>query len=137
MDAGKLVRSYTRAVGSERASTTRQRERGQICYRCGVLLTPLPPWTAGERACDGCEPRPHRVLMNFAYRGGWIVHFVANDCRTPISRFYKMPDLEALRRLASAGRVEDSRGMENAIEAWGRGSQFLRLTEEQYRRLRR
>ena len=80
VDAGQLEPSYTRAVGSERASTTRQRERGQICYQCSVLLTPLPAWTAGARACDKCQPRPHRVLMNFAYRGGWIVHFVASDC---------------------------------------------------------
>ena len=75
--------------------------------------------------------------MNFAYREGWTVHFVASDCRTPISRFYKLPDLEALRRLATEGYVEDKEGMEFAIRAWSRGSQFLRLTEAQYRRLRR
>ena len=69
------------------------------------LLERLPAWTFGERACDKCQPRPHRVLMNFAYRDGWTVHFVANDCRTPISRYYKLPDLEALHRLATTGCV--------------------------------
>ncbi len=33
--------SYTASVGSERASKTRQRERGQVCYRCGVALERL------------------------------------------------------------------------------------------------
>lgn len=77
-------------VGNERASNTRQRERGQICYRCGAELDPLPAWTRGERACEGCTPRPHQVLMNFMRRESWSVHFIAEGCRTPISGYFDL-----------------------------------------------
>ena len=124
-------------MGTERASKTRQRERGQIYCYCSNVLHPLPAWTPGERVCALCVPRPHRVLMNFMDRYGWTAHFVAADCRTPISRHFTLPNVEALRRLAREGHVEDVEGFERGIRTWGRGSQFLRLTEEQYRRLTR
>lgn len=129
--------SYTASVGSERASKTRQRERGQVCYRCGVALERLPAWTRGERACSLCQPRPHRVLMNFMFRQRWTVSFLAADCRTTLRGYSQISDETTLRRLVREGFCEDSEDFERQVRAWGQGSTWLRLTELQYRTLTR
>ncbi len=128
---------YTARVGNERAPKVRQRERGQVCYRCGVQLERLPAWTRGERACAGCTPRPHRVLMNFMYRERWTVSFLAADCRTTLRGYSDLADGHALRRLVQEGCCEDVEDFERQVRAWGQGAVWLRLTEEQHRMLTR
>ena len=123
-------------AANERASTRRQRERGQICTVCGFYLGG-PAWAGmGTRYCRDCEPRPHRVLLNFVRReSAYLVHFLADDCSTRISRFYRLPDKEALRGLVMRTRPgeEALAAFNHALETWGQGSQFLHLTGEQYR----
>ncbi len=124
-------------VGSERSSTTRRLEWGQVCYRCGVELDPLPAWTRGERACANCASCPHRVLMNFMLRESWSIHFIAEDCRTPIGGYFKLKDLDVLRDLVRRGNCENVDEFDQCVRHWGRGSVYLQLTEQQYRQLTR
>ncbi len=56
--------AYHSPMGTERASTTRQRETGVICCRCHAILPPV----YRERYCKACEPR-HRVYMHFQNAG--------------------------------------------------------------------
>jgi hypothetical protein len=83
--------------------------------------------------------RPHRVMMNFQNNNGWSIHFIAEDCKTPISGFYDLPDLEALRYLVRRTNPppETLDELENDIRRWGRGSIYLHLTDEQYGKLKR
>src|ERR1700728_3742003 len=67
-------------MGGERASGTRQRLAGQICYECKA---PLPtPHQSGEHLCALCEavqaPK-RRVYMSFMQRKGWF-------CQSSLSR---------------------------------------------------
>lgn len=135
----KISREFSPTLRSvaanERASTRRQRERGQRCGICDFYLGG-PAW-AGMRTrfCKDCEPRPHRVLLNFVRREStYLVHFLAEDCRTRISRFYRLPDKEALRGLVMRTKPSDEAlaSLLHALETWGQGSQFLQLTAEQY-----
>ena len=82
----------------------------------------------------------HQVYMYFFKRGGWQVQFTEADLKTPLSRKLTFADPEKIRELARRGgawRDSESRQMlEHAIEN-GRGGIYLRLTPEQYARLRR
>jgi hypothetical protein len=86
--------------------------------------------------------RYHRVLMNFQhYSGLWSVHFIEDDCKTRIgkkTRYIDFVSLEDLRSFVTRcnpepGELED---FEHAVLAWGRGSLFANLTDEQYVKLR-
>lgn len=85
--------------------------------------------------------RYHRALLNFQnYTGLWSVHFVDGDCRTQIGKktryidFVSLEDLRAFVKRCNPdpGEVEE---FEHNIQAWGRGSIFVNLTDEQYRKL--
>ena len=83
----------------------------------------------------------HRIFMTFFYRAGWQVQFVEADLKTPLPRTFTFH--ETLRRSESwhaaekPGEIQRARQMlEYAIEV-GRGGCYLRLTPEQYRKLRR
>jgi hypothetical protein len=82
----------------------------------------------------------HRVYMYFFKRGGWEVQFLEADPKTPLPRKLTFADPEKIRELARRGgawRDSESRQMlEQDIEN-GRGGIYLRLTPEQYGRLRR
>ena len=67
----------------------------------------------------------------------WFVSFLEEDCRTPLrpKHFYRVKDVDALRDLARRGNCEDMGELERCILQWGRGSVYLRLTEEQYQRV--
>jgi hypothetical protein len=83
-----------------------------------------------------------RVLLNFMqYRNSWAVHFVEEDCRTtigPRTRYYRFADLEALRSFMRRCQPEDATlaGFEHSVGAWGRGSEYVHLTDEQYGKLK-
>ena len=126
-------------MGGERASKTRQRESGRICCLCGTLLD-APPWP-GERYCNRCaynRPR-HRVLLTLMLRSGWHISFLEADCKTPVGRPLTFRDPESIRKLAQRGGAELSlNGHEwTSMLENGRGSLWLNLTAEQYRKLRR
>jgi hypothetical protein len=81
----------------------------------------------------------HRVYMNFHFRGGWQVQFLEADLRTPLPRTLTFSDPDKIRELARRGEAwndsESRQMLEHAIET-GRGGVFLRLTPDQYARLR-
>jgi hypothetical protein len=72
-------------------------------------------------------------------RSGWYVQFLEQDCRTPLPRKFTFQGPEKVRELARRGEAmgtADAREeLEREIEN-GRAGVYLRLTPEQYRKLR-
>ncbi len=81
-----------------------------------------------------------RVYMSFFFRKDWQIQFLEADLKTPLPR--KLTFNATQRRLGSWrggeawGTSEAGQMLELAIEQ-GRGGVYLRLTPEQYARLRR
>jgi hypothetical protein len=77
--------------------------------------------------------------MTFFYRAGWQVQFTEADLKTPLPRTFTFVDPEKIRELARRGEAwgtsEARQMLEYGIEV-GRGGAYLRLTPEQYRKLR-
>ena len=84
-----------------------------------------------------------RVLLNFQhYRDSWNVHFIEADCKTcigPEPRFYEFATVEALRGFLERCNPADSSlaGFDRSVRAWGRGSEYVNLSDEQYSKLKR
>jgi hypothetical protein len=82
----------------------------------------------------------HQVYMYFFKRSGWQVQFLEADLKTSLPRKLTFSDSEKIRELARRGEAwgtsEARQTLEYAIEK-GRGGIYLRLTPEQYARLRR
>ena len=82
----------------------------------------------------------HRVFMTFFQRSGWQVQFLEADLKTPLPRKLTFTDPEKIRELARKGEAwgdsESRQMLEHAIET-GRGGVYLRLTPDQYAKLRR
>jgi hypothetical protein len=78
--------------------------------------------------------------LTFFYRADWQVQFAEADLKTLLPHQFTLKDPEKIRELARRGEAwgdSESRQMsEHAIEN-GRGGCYLRLTPEQYRKLRR
>jgi hypothetical protein len=78
--------------------------------------------------------------MQFFLRSGWQVQFLETDLKTPLPRKFTFADPEKIRELARRGEAwgdsETRQMLEHAIEN-GRGGVYLRLTPDQYGRLRR
>jgi hypothetical protein len=127
-------------MGGERASGTRQRLAGQICYECKA---PLPaPHHPGEHLCARCEAAKapkRRVYMSFMQRKGWTCQFLEPDLQTSLPRELSFADVEKVRELAKRGGgltdLESAAALDHAIEI-GRGGVWLSLTPEQYARLK-
>ena len=85
---------------------------------------------------------PH-VLLNFQHYGNaWTVHFIEADCRStigPKTRYYSFATLDGLRSFFTRCQPVDATlaGFEHSVRAWGRGSEYVHLTEEQYGKLAR
>jgi hypothetical protein len=81
------------------------------------------------------------VLMNFDHCDyGWRVHFIEADCRTligPKTRFYRIATLDGLRALVIRCNIGDLANFEHSVRAWGRGSNHLSLSDDQYNKLKR
>jgi hypothetical protein len=82
----------------------------------------------------------HRVYMTFMlYHGSWFCQFLEADAKTPLPRKLNFADPEKIRELARRGEawgnLESKQALEQGIET-GRGGVWLRLTPEQYARLR-
>jgi hypothetical protein len=82
----------------------------------------------------------HQVYMYFFKRGGWQVQFLEADLKTPLPRKLTFADPDKIRELArrgeASGTSEARQMLELAIEQ-GRGGIYLRLTPDQYAKLRR
>ena len=124
-----------RFVGGERASTARRRLAGKICCRCGISLPSPFPEGGGERHCEKCQPRAHRVLMTFQQHAVWDLRFLEEDCQTVVGRRFDVPDDRELFELAERGGANVTE-IRQSIARWNKGSAWLSLTEQQYRRLR-
>jgi hypothetical protein len=78
--------------------------------------------------------------MSFFFRSGWQVQFLEADLRTPLPRKLTFTDPDKIREVARRGEAwndsESRQMLDHAIET-GRGGVFLRLTPDQYSRLRR
>ena len=89
-----------------------------------------------------CYDRPsNRLYMTFMlYRGSWFCQFLESDAKTPLPRKLNFADPEKIRGPARGGEawsdLESKQALEHGIET-GRGGMWLRLTPEQYARLRR
>lgn len=83
-----------------------------------------------------------RVILNFQHYGGaWRVHFIEADCRTLIgskTRFYHFSTLGSLRSFVTRCQPEDATLAEfdRSARAWGRGSEYVNLTLQQYGKLK-
>ena len=86
------------------------------------------------------ERPSHRVYMSFFFRSGWQVQFLEADLKTPLPRKLTFGDPDKIRELARRGEAmgtsESRQMLEHAIET-GRGGVYLKLTLEQYARLKR
>ena len=131
--------AYHSPMGSERASTTRMRLSGQICCVCKVSLPPEPNQRPGERYCERCAQR-HRVLKQFMLaKDSWSVSFLKEDCKTSLPRKFVFQSELKILDLARHGGAEFNLAGRQAIEhgiSMGRGSVWLKLTQEQYAKLR-
>ena len=78
--------------------------------------------------------------MSFFRRRSWQVQFLEADLKTSLPRKLTFADPDEIRELARRGDAwgdsESRSTLEHAIEN-GRGGLYLRLTPEQYARLRR
>lgn len=72
-------------------------------------------------------------------KDGWTVSFVEEDCRTSLPRHFVFQDAVKILELARHGGAEFNLAGSQAIEhgiSMGRGSVWLKLTREQYAKLR-
>ena len=82
----------------------------------------------------------HRVYMYFQYRNGWQCQFLEKDLKAALPRklCFATPD-KVIKLVERGGGITDqeSRLMLNQAIATGRGGVFLRLTADQYAKLKR
>jgi hypothetical protein len=81
-----------------------------------------------------------RVLLNFQeYAGVWSIHFIEADCRTligPRPRYFDFATLDGLRAFVRRCHPDDMAEFEHSAQAWGRGSNYVMLADEQYAKLK-
>jgi hypothetical protein len=83
----------------------------------------------------------HTVYLHFmSGRKGWHCQFLEADLKTSLPRTLTFAGPEKIRELARRGEawgdLESRQALEHAIEM-GRGGMYLKLTPEQYARLKR
>jgi hypothetical protein len=82
-----------------------------------------------------------RVLMHFdRYRSLWWVGFMEADCKTSIgrpTRHYHFATLDGLRSFVIRCNPEDMDDFERSVRVWGRGTNYVNITVEQYAKLRK
>ncbi len=66
-------------------------------------------------------------------KDGYSIHFIAEDCRTPISRFYEVRSKASLRELIVRMKATEAilTEFDHALKSWGQGSVWLQLTDNQ------
>jgi len=85
------------------------------------------------------SPR-HRVYLHFVKSDGWQCQFIEEDLKTALPKRVTFATADKIRELArrgeALGTLENKQALEHGIEM-GRGGVYLRLTPEQYARLKR
>jgi hypothetical protein len=82
----------------------------------------------------------HRILMQFVRRDVWHVTFLEPGLETPLPKTLTFTDEGKIRELARRGeawRTSEDRQMLDYAIAKGEGRVYLRLSPDQYARLRR
>ena len=74
--------------------------------------------------------------MNFQQHNVWDLSFLESDCKTIIGQRFDVPTDQELFKLAERGGA-DLEELRQSIARWNKGSAWLNLTEQQYRRLLR
>ncbi len=92
--------------------------------------------------CDRCtkERAPRRrIYMHFMLRNEWHCQFLEEDLKTPLPRSVGFSDEAKLFEMAERGgysmNLEGRQAIEHAIRN-GRGRIWLKLTEEEYGKLK-
>lgn len=131
-----FIFAYYSPMGGGSGSTARMRLSGEICCSCSNRLT--PPHTGRETYCDKCKPSQKVVYAAFERRSGWHVVFFDSYSQRRLGRELLLQDDERVYELAERGHalrdLADKQALEAAIRG-GKGGLFLRLTNEQYRKL--
>ena len=86
------------------------------------------------------QDQRHRVYMSFQDRHGWQCQFLEADLQTPLPRKLHFSSSDKLVELVERGGGfpdQESRMMLLQGISMGRGGVFLKLTEEQYAKLRK
>ena len=123
-------------MGGERASTTRQREKGKICWKCHGTIP--PPYPCRERLCAPCGGPVKDVYARF-WREGQRWRVALSDMRGES----RMRDLtvaspDKLEELARRGGAMKDLAAKQAIETGirnGAGGFQMSLTDEQFGRV--
>ena len=82
----------------------------------------------------------HRIYMYFQFRNGWQCQFLEKDLKTALPRKLHFASADKVIELVERGggiTDQECRLMLGQAIATGRGGVFLRLTEEQYIKLKR
>jgi hypothetical protein len=127
----------SKRMGGERGTTTSKRLAGEICCAWKNLLP--PPYTRGERYCDSCKPPVKHVYASFEQKKAWQVVFYDSEtqqrlCTVTFQEGEKL--LELAKRGGALSNLESKQMIENAISN-GKGGVFLKLSPEQYIKLKR
>jgi hypothetical protein len=90
--------------------------------------------------CAKCKPTGiHRVYMYYMLRDGWICQFLEEDLKTPLPRKLHFSNPENIRKIVDKvgnfANLQDRQALDYGLEI-GRGGAWLRLTDEQYVRLK-
>jgi hypothetical protein len=132
-DSGK--RQHTDHPNQQSGSAARAALLRLGLRACGHLRL-LFPYT---RLMSRYDRPSHRVYMSFFFKSGWQVQFLEADLKTALPRKLTFSDPEKIRELARRGEAwatsESRQMLELAIEQ-GRGGLYLKLTAEQYSKLR-
>jgi hypothetical protein len=123
-------------MGGERGSTARARLEGRICCACQTFLK--PPYTGQETYCTRCRPTQRVVYAAFERKVGWHVVFFDSASKRRLSRELILEQDDKLYELAKRGQalreLADKQALDGAIQG-GKGGLFLKLTDDQYRKL--
>ena len=102
------------------------------------MLSPILRPTLG--GMSGYDRPSRQVYMYFSLRSGWQVQLLEADLKTALPRKLTFADPEKIRGLARPGEAmgtsEARQMLEHAIDT-GRGGVYLKLTPEQYAKLKR
>jgi hypothetical protein len=113
------------------------RLNGEICCACKVGLP--PPHIPGERYCDRCRPPLQVVYVAFEKKVSWhLVISDSNSQRRLCSLVFADDDkiVEFAKRGGGLTNLESKQALERGIQS-GKGGVFLKLTPEQYVKLKR
>jgi hypothetical protein len=124
-------------MGGERGSTTRMRLNGEICCACKNLLP--KPHTPGERYCDRCRPPLKVVYVSFEKKASWHLVFSDSNSQQRLCTLVFADDdkiVELAKRSGALTNLEAKQALEQGIYK-GKGGMFLKLTPEQYAKLKK